>query len=66
MRSISTTGGSKHFTLSVSQGGLEYSRRPDGAEFSVIENEIAYVFPSDAGLTCVALSVNLDAYAQLR
>jgi menaquinone-9 beta-reductase len=41
-------------------------RRPDGAEFSVIEDEIAYVFPSDAGLTCVALSVNLDAYAQLR
>lgn len=26
---------------------------PDGAEFSHIEDEILYVFPSDAGRTCV-------------
>jgi flavin-dependent dehydrogenase len=41
-------------------------RPPDGAEFSVIEDEIAYVFPSDAGMTCVALSINLDTYVHLR
>jgi flavin-dependent dehydrogenase len=38
----------------------------DGAEFSRIENEIAYVFPSDDGVTCVALSVGLDDYASIR
>jgi flavin-dependent dehydrogenase len=39
---------------------------PDGAEFSRIGDELAYVFPSDAGLTCVAISVNLDEYARVR
>jgi flavin-dependent dehydrogenase len=39
---------------------------PDGAEFSQIEDELAYVFPSDAGVTCVALSVNLLDFATMR
>jgi flavin-dependent dehydrogenase len=28
-----------------------------GAEFSLVDNEFAYVFPSDAGLACIALSI---------
>jgi flavin-dependent dehydrogenase len=43
-----------------------YGSPPDGAEFSVIEDEMAYVFPSDAGVTCVALSVNLADFASMR
>ncbi len=39
---------------------------PDGAEFSMIGDELAYVFPSDAGLTCLAISVNLAEYERLR
>ena len=39
---------------------------PDGPEFSQLGDELAYVFPSDAGLTCVAISVNLDEYHRLR
>jgi menaquinone-9 beta-reductase len=39
---------------------------PDGPEFSFLGDELAYVFPSDAGVTCVALSVNLAAFPQLR
>jgi flavin-dependent dehydrogenase len=39
---------------------------PDGPEFSALGDELAYVFPSDAGLTCVAISVNLDEYERLR
>ena len=39
---------------------------PDAAEFSLNGDQIAYVFPSDAGQTCVALSVNLADYAVLR
>ncbi len=39
---------------------------PDGPEFSFLDDEIAYVFPSDAGLTCVALSVNLAGFAWLK
>jgi flavin-dependent dehydrogenase len=37
-----------------------------GAEFHRLGDELAYAFPSDAGLTCVALSVNLAEYTQLR
>ncbi len=36
---------------------------PDGAEFSQRGDELAYIFPSDAGVTCVALSLNLTAFA---
>lgn len=39
---------------------------PDGPEFSRIGDEIAYVFPSDDGVACVALSVNLPTYRWLR
>ena len=39
---------------------------PDGVELSLLGDEIAYVFPSDAGLTCVALSVNLETFRRLR
>lgn len=38
----------------------------DGPEFSVIGDELAYVFPSDDDVACVAVSVNLDAFARLR
>ena len=38
----------------------------DGAEGALVEDELAYVFPSDAGLACLALSVNLDGYTRLR
>jgi len=39
---------------------------PDGPEFSLGDDELLYVFPSDAGTTCVALSANLRDYALLR
>jgi len=40
---------------------------PDpGPEFSRRGDEIAYVFPSDGGVACVALSVNLAAFQQIR
>jgi hypothetical protein len=32
----------------------------DGPEFSLGDDELVYVFPSDAGLACIALSLNLD------
>ena len=38
---------------------------PDGAEFSLVEDELVYAFPSDAGTTCVALSVNLGDFAAM-
>lgn len=39
---------------------------PDAAEFSLLGDEIAYLFPSDAGLTCVAVSVNLKTFEWMR
>ena len=39
---------------------------PDGPEFSFRGDELAYVFPSDAGVTCVAVSVSRDAFHQVR
>lgn len=39
---------------------------PDGPEFSLLGDEMAYVFPSDGGVTCIAISVNLDVFAWLR
>ena len=38
----------------------------DAAEFSLLDNEMAYVFPSDGHATCVALSVSLDTYLSAR
>ena len=45
--------------------GVE-GKLPDAAEFSLLDDEIAYVFPSDAGMTCVALSVNVETFRWLR
>ena len=39
---------------------------PDGAEFSMRGDELLYAFPSDGGTTCVAVSVNLEAFARMR
>jgi menaquinone-9 beta-reductase len=38
----------------------------DGPEFSLNGDEMAYVFPSDAGRTCVALSLNLTKFRWFR
>jgi flavin-dependent dehydrogenase len=38
----------------------------DGPEFSLLGDELAYVFPSDAGMTCVAISVNVAEYSTFR
>lgn len=37
-----------------------------GAVGSLADDELAYVFPSDAGTACVAVSVDLSRYAQMR
>lgn len=39
---------------------------PDGAEFSLRRDELAYVFPSDSGLTCVAVSASKSEFARFR
>jgi 2-polyprenyl-6-methoxyphenol hydroxylase-like FAD-dependent oxidoreductase len=39
---------------------------PDAAEFHHLGDECAYVFPSDSGLACVALTLNLATYAWVR
>jgi flavin-dependent dehydrogenase len=41
-------------------------KAPDGPEFSRIEDEMAYVFPSDDGVACLALSVNLPTFRWMR
>jgi len=38
----------------------------DGAELSLAGDELAYVFPSDAGLTCLAVSANLARFRAMR
>lgn len=38
---------------------------PDGPEFSLRGDELAYVFPSEEGITCLALSLNLTEYRSL-
>lgn len=43
-------------------GGAE----PDGPEFSDYEGEIAYAFPSDGGMTCVALSLDAAEFSTMR
>jgi 2-polyprenyl-6-methoxyphenol hydroxylase-like FAD-dependent oxidoreductase len=37
-----------------------------GPEFSLRGDEMAYVFPGDGGVTCVAISVNLETFGQIR
>ena len=39
---------------------------PDGPEFARLGDEQAYLFPSDDGLACLVLSLNLPDYARLR
>ena len=39
---------------------------PNGSEYSLLGDELVYVFPSDAGLTCFALSTNLTDFARMR
>lgn len=41
-------------------------RTADGPEFSLCDGDIAYAFPSDGGLTCIALSVDLETYDSIR
>ena len=38
----------------------------DGPEFSFVGDEIAYAFPSDDGVMCLAVSVNLEAFGAFR
>lgn len=38
----------------------------DAAEFSFQGDEVAYVFPSDAGQTCIALSVNQECFSWMK
>ena len=38
----------------------------DGMEFSQWGDEAAYVFPSDHGVTCLALTLNLEQYGWMR
>ena len=39
---------------------------PDGPEFSLGDDELAYVFPSDSSTSCIAVSVNLRRFAEMR
>lgn len=39
---------------------------PDAPEFSLRGDELAYVFPSDHGLTCIALSANKSEFEAIR
>jgi 2-polyprenyl-6-methoxyphenol hydroxylase-like FAD-dependent oxidoreductase len=46
-------------------------RAPDGGppnmpEFSAYDDELAYVFPSDAGVACIALSINVRLWTDSR
>jgi menaquinone-9 beta-reductase len=41
-------------------------RPPNGPEFSLKGNELGYVFPSDAGLTCVAVTAPRADFASFR
>jgi flavin-dependent dehydrogenase len=38
----------------------------DGPEFSLQGDELVYAFPSDGDVTCVAISINLDAFGLFR
>jgi len=40
--------------------GYDGPDEQDGAEFSMRENEMAYAFPSDQGVTCLAVTVPID------
>jgi len=47
--------------------GFDRLRPPiDAVEFSLAGDELAYIFPSDSGLACVAVSINLVTFAGFR
>jgi flavin-dependent dehydrogenase len=48
------------------RGMLGPRGEPDGPEFSLGDDEMLYAFPSDADMTCVAVSLPLSAYAAMR
>lgn len=39
---------------------------PDGPEFSFLGDQVAYVFPSDDGVTCLAISFNQEDFEEVR
>jgi len=39
---------------------------PDAPEFSLIDDELGYVFPSDGGWTCIAVSVGAEQAGELK
>jgi len=39
---------------------------PDGPEFSLGDDELVYVFPSDGGFECIAVTLNLEDYRTVR
>ena len=50
-----------YYRYAIGMAGPE--GEPDGPEFSLGDDELAYVFPSDGSTSCVAVSVNLRDYA---
>ena len=48
------------------RGYAPLNREHDGPEFSMLGDELAYAFPSDDGVTCVAVSINLSAFDRFR
>jgi len=47
--------------------GFDRLRPPiDAVEFSLAGDELAYIFPSDSALACVAVSINLETFAGFR
>ena len=59
-------GGSRamYFRYATEMAGPEGDQ--DGPEFSLGDDELAYVFPSDGSTSCIAVSVNLTRYAEMR
>ena len=53
-----------YFRYATAMAGPEGD--PDGPEFSLGDDELAYVFPSDGSTSCIAVSVNLSRYAEMR
>jgi menaquinone-9 beta-reductase len=61
-----TESGHRAMYYAYFSGFASPAETPDGAEFSTHGDEIAYVFPSDGGLSCIAISVNLETYRWCR
>lgn len=53
-----------YYRYAVGMAGFEGD--PDGPEFSLGDDELAYVFPSDGSTSCIAVSVNLRRFAEMR